>query len=129
MELPPGKLKAILSRDQHRLYTLIWNRFVASQMAPAEFEQTTIDILCDPSGGPAEGYLFRATGSVPRFPGYLEVYQDGGDGNGRRGGTGGAGDEMPGRREGEASVRREGETRKRRRGMAIFFLRSRKANG
>ena len=101
MEHPPGNLKAILSRDQHRLYSLIWNRFVASQMAPAEFEQTAIDILCDPSGGPAEGYLFRATGSVPRFPGYLEVYQDGSDGNGRQGGSGDTG--------GEPSVRKEGE--------------------
>jgi DNA topoisomerase-1 len=84
MEYPPGTLRAILSRDQHRLYTLIWNRFVASQMAPAEFEQTAIDILCDPPGGPEKGYLFRATGSVPRFPGYLEVYQEGSDGNGRQ---------------------------------------------
>jgi DNA topoisomerase-1 len=70
-------------------------------MAPAEFEQTAIDILCDPSGGPAEGYLFRATGSVPRFPGYLEVYQDGSDGNGRQGGSGDAGGEPFGRKEGE----------------------------
>jgi len=88
MELPPEKLKPILSRDQHRLYGLIWSRFVASQMAPAEFEQTMIDILCDPSGGSAEGYLFRATGSVPRFLGYLEVYQDGSNGNGRQNGSG-----------------------------------------
>jgi DNA topoisomerase-1 len=99
MELPPGKLKPILSRDQHRLYSLIWNRFVASQMTPAEFEQTTIDILCDPSGGPAGGYLFRATGSVPRFPGYLEVYQDGTDGNGRQGAPGTAGEGAAGGRE------------------------------
>jgi DNA topoisomerase-1 len=87
MEYPPGTLRAILSRDQHRLYTLIWNRFVASQMSPAEFEQTAIDILCDPPGGPEKGYLFRATGSVPRFPGYLEVYQEGSDGNGRQAGS------------------------------------------
>ncbi|MGE5753096.1 MAG: type I DNA topoisomerase, partial [Deltaproteobacteria bacterium] len=52
MDLPPEKLKPILSRDQHRLYSLIWNRFVASQMAPAEFDQTTIDISCDVAGGP-----------------------------------------------------------------------------
>ena len=44
-------------------------------MAPAEFEQTTVDILCDPAGAPAGGYVFRATGSVPKFQGYLKVYQ------------------------------------------------------
>ncbi|NNG47307.1 MAG: type I DNA topoisomerase [Deltaproteobacteria bacterium] len=84
MEYPPAKVKAILSRDQYRLYELIWNRFVASQMAAAEFEQTTINILCEPTdtptpegGHPAGGYLFRATGSIPRFLGYLDLYQEG----------------------------------------------------
>lgn len=74
LEFPPSSLKAILNRDQFRLYELVWNRFVASQMAPAEFEQTTVDILCDPAGAPAGGYVFRVTGSVPKFPGYLKVY-------------------------------------------------------
>jgi len=82
LEYPPETLKPLLSRDQHRLYELIWKRFVASQMAAAEFEQTTIDILCDPHGAPKGGYLFRATGSIPRFAGYLELYQEGGNGNG-----------------------------------------------
>ncbi len=84
MEYPPAKVKPILSRDQYRLYELIWNRFVASQMAAAEFEQTTINILCEPAdtpasegGHPAGGYLFRATGSIPRFLGYLDLYQEG----------------------------------------------------
>jgi DNA topoisomerase-1 len=76
MEYAPEQVKSILSRDQFRLYELIWKRFVASQMTPAEFEQTTVDILCDPAGAPSGGYLFRATGSVPRFSGYLEVYQE-----------------------------------------------------
>ncbi len=89
MEHSPAKMKPILSRDQFRLYELVWNRFVASQMTPAEFEQTTADILCDPGKGAGEGaaaggFLFRANGSVPRFPGYLEVYQEGVNGNGRR---------------------------------------------
>ncbi len=89
MEHPPGELKSILSRDQHRLYELVWNRFVASQMAPAEFEQTTADILCEPGGRGGGtvadgGYLFRATGSVPRFMGFLDVYQEGVNGNGRK---------------------------------------------
>ncbi len=83
LEYPPAKVRQILSRDQYRLYGLIWNRFVASQMAAAEFEQTTIDILCEPTdsatpdgeGLPTE-YLFRATGSIPRFLGYLDLYQE-----------------------------------------------------
>jgi DNA topoisomerase-1 len=87
MEHTPEKLKSILSRDQLRLYKLIWARFVASQMAPAEFEQTAIDILCDPPGGIKGGYLFRATGSVPKFLGFLEVYQEGNGGNGRQPGA------------------------------------------
>ncbi len=74
-EYPPDSLKGILSRDQFRLYELIWRRFVASQMAAAEFEQTAVDIVCEPSGGLAGGYLFRATGTVPKFAGFLEVYQ------------------------------------------------------
>src|SRR3990172_7969910 len=88
MEFPPAKVKPILSRDQYRLYELIWNRFVASQMAAAEFEQTAIDILCEPSAPTAAGSLFRATGSIPRFLGYLELYQEG---NGER--TGPAGEQ------------------------------------
>ncbi len=82
LEYPPHALKPLLSRDQHRLYELIWKRFVASQRAAAEFEQTTLDILCDPPGAPKGGYLFRATGSIPRFAGYLELYQEGVNGNG-----------------------------------------------
>ena len=96
LDHPPVSLKAILNRDQYRLYELVWNRFVASQMAPAEFEQTIVDILCEPSDAPPGGYLFRASGSVPKFAGYLQVYQgdpeetrgDGADdGNGYRGET------------------------------------------
>jgi DNA topoisomerase I len=75
LEYPPSGLKGILNRDQARLYEMIWNRFVASQMAAAEFEQTTVDILCDPAGAPEGGFLFRANGSVPKFPGFLRVYQ------------------------------------------------------
>ena len=55
--------------DLVKLYTLIWNRFVACQMAPAVFDQTTIDIT-------AAQVLLRATGQVMRFPGYLEVYAE-----------------------------------------------------
>jgi DNA topoisomerase-1 len=56
-----------LTADQYYLYRLIWNRFVASQMPPATFDDTTVDVA-------AVNYLFRAKGSVPKFPGWLAVY-------------------------------------------------------
>jgi DNA topoisomerase-1 len=63
----PDDVRAHLTQDQYYLYKLIWNRFVASQMPPATFDETTVDIA-------AGSYLFRAKGSVPRFPGWLAVY-------------------------------------------------------
>jgi len=66
-----------LAEDELKLYRLIWMRFVASQMMPAVFDQTTIDVTAKGSDG-AE-YIFRATGSVPKFDGYLRVYEEGRD--------------------------------------------------
>src|SRR5712691_10374445 len=66
--LTPADVKPFLSEDLFKLYQLIWQRFVASQMVPAVFDQTTIDI-------DAGDYTFRATGSVQKFDGYLAVYQ------------------------------------------------------
>ena len=60
-------LEAIGERDMLRLYELVWNRFVACQMVPAVYDQTTADIA-------AGRATFRATGSVLKFPGYLAVY-------------------------------------------------------
>jgi len=60
-----------------RLYQLIWMRFVASQMMPAVFEQTTIEVSA--TGRDGAEYLFRASGSVPRFDGFLAVYEEGKD--------------------------------------------------
>jgi DNA topoisomerase-1 len=71
----PDSLKPYLSRDELRLYTLIWRRFVASQMAPAILDQTSIDILAG-RPGQEKPYLFRATGSVIKFPGFLKVYEE-----------------------------------------------------
>jgi len=71
----PASLKPYLTRDELRLYTLIWKRFVASQMAPAILDQTSIDILAGRPGG-EKPYLFRATGSVIKFPGFLKVYEE-----------------------------------------------------
>ena len=68
----PEKMAGVLKRDELRLYTLIWNRFVASQMAPAVLDQTTVDIE-------AAGYTFRATGSVVKFAGFTKIYEEGRD--------------------------------------------------
>lgn len=68
----PELMKAYLTADELRLYRLIWQRFVASQMTPAIFDQTTIDIK-------AGRFTFRSTGSVQKFDGFLKVYQEGRD--------------------------------------------------
>ncbi|MDQ3372396.1 MAG: type I DNA topoisomerase [Acidobacteriota bacterium] len=68
----PDSLKNYLSSDELKLYRLIWQRLIASQMTAAIFDQTTIDIL-------AGRFTFRATGSVQKFDGFLKVYQEGRD--------------------------------------------------
>ena len=68
----PENVKNYLDNDGYRLYRLIWQRFVASQMSPAIFDQTTIDIK-------AGRFMFRASGSVQKFDGFLKVYQEGRD--------------------------------------------------
>ncbi|MDP9382186.1 MAG: type I DNA topoisomerase, partial [Chloroflexota bacterium] len=74
----PEAIKAHLSPEQYKLYKLIWQRFVASQMANAVLDGTTVDIAAGPEGKEAP-YTFRATGSVVKFDGYLAVYQEGRD--------------------------------------------------
>lgn len=69
----PKALKDHLTRDQHRLYTLIWQRFVASQMSPALYDTLAVQIQGTTG---AHNYTFRATGSTIRFPGFLVVYGD-----------------------------------------------------
>lgn len=69
---PPAAMKAYLSRDQLRLYKLIWERFVASQMAPAVLDTVRADFL----NGDAR---FRATGSQVKFEGFMKVYVEGND--------------------------------------------------
>jgi DNA topoisomerase-1 len=68
----PDLLKGILSRDQLRLYRLIWERFIASQMSVAITDTLTVDVLVG-------DYLFRANASTVRFPGFLAVYEEGKD--------------------------------------------------
>ena len=65
----PEEVKPFLSRDQHRLYKLIWERFVSSQMTPAIFDTLTVDIS-------AGQYGLRASSSQLKFPGYKKVYND-----------------------------------------------------
>jgi DNA topoisomerase-1 len=73
----PEDLAPYLPEDELKLYRLIWMRFVASQMTPAVFDQTTIDVAAKGKDGAT--YMFRATGSVPKFKGFLEVYEEGKD--------------------------------------------------
>ncbi len=65
----PLAMKKHLTRDQYRLYSLIWTRFLASQMSAAIYDTTSVDIG-------AGDYIFRATGSVLRFPGFKKVYSN-----------------------------------------------------
>jgi DNA topoisomerase-1 len=68
----PDDLKAYLSEDEFKLYRLIWTRFIASQMNPAVYDQTTVEIS-------VKDYLFRASGRVMKFDGFLKVYEESSD--------------------------------------------------
>ena len=63
-------VEPFVNRDELKLYTLIWNRFMASQMAPQQNESTTIELDID------DTYTFKATGSRVLFPGFSAVYED-----------------------------------------------------
>ena len=67
MDYDPERVRPYLTPEQYSLYRLIWNRFVASQMPPATFDETTVDVQ-------AGDYLFRVKGTVPKFPGWLAAY-------------------------------------------------------
>jgi DNA topoisomerase-1 len=69
----PDDLKKYIQEDEYKVYKLIWQRFVASQMNPAVFDQTTVDI--DAKNG-SDVYRFRVTGSVLKFEGFLKVYEE-----------------------------------------------------
>jgi DNA topoisomerase-1 len=77
MAYAPEVVDKYLQEDERKVYRLIWNRFVASQMMPALYDQTTIDVSAKGKNG--DDYLFRATGSVLKFEGFLKVYQEGKD--------------------------------------------------
>jgi DNA topoisomerase-1 len=68
----PGSIRKYLSDEQFRLYKLIWQRFVSSQMTPAIFDQTTVDIVAQAK----QAYDFRVTGSVLKFDGHLKFDEE-----------------------------------------------------
>lgn len=68
----PDSIKKFLTQDQYKLYKLIWKRFVASQMSPAIIDTTSVDVT-------AGKYIFRATGSIIKFAGFMKVYIEGRD--------------------------------------------------
>ncbi len=68
----PESIKDSLDKEQYKLYKLIWERYVASQMQAAVFDTVTADIE-------ANGYIFKAYGSIMRFPGFMSVYKESSD--------------------------------------------------
>lgn len=95
LEYAPDKIKKTLTKDQYALYSLIWDRFIASQMEAAEYDTVSVDIN-------AGKYLFRAASQNLRFDGYLKLYRESdtnGNGNGN-GDTEGKG-EIPPLKKGE----------------------------
>ncbi|NWF94140.1 MAG: type I DNA topoisomerase [Syntrophaceae bacterium] len=72
IDLEPDKVKDYLDKDHWALYRLIWDRFIASQMASAVFQQTTVEIKADEA-------IFSAVGTVPTFQGFMTLYVEGED--------------------------------------------------
>jgi len=70
----PEAVRPYLDRDEHRLYELVWLRFVAGQMAPAVYDTTTVDFDLAATSG--RRYAFRATGSIVKFDGFTRLYQE-----------------------------------------------------
>jgi len=70
IDLPPDKVKPFLKKEEYDIYKLVWNRFVASQMAPAVIEETAFDIKAD-------RYLFQVKGEVVKFDGFLALWPNG----------------------------------------------------
>ncbi|MBN1568481.1 MAG: type I DNA topoisomerase [Acidobacteria bacterium] len=100
VERTPESLKNDLEPDLWRLYSLIWNRFVASQMNPAVFDQTDVEI----AAGRVE---FKATGSIPKFKGFLALYQESKAEDKADPGQGEEESVLPSLREGEALALKE----------------------
>ena len=78
VSLTPERIKKNLSADQYNIYKLIWERFVASQMASQVLDTVAAEIDCTREGR-EESYLFKASGSVVKFPGFTVLYEEGRD--------------------------------------------------
>src|SRR4029077_15018149 len=75
----PDEVRKYLTPDQFKLYQLVWQRFMASQMAPPVFDTTTVDFDIPAKEQPNIGrrsYLFRSTGSIIKFQGFLALYRE-----------------------------------------------------
>ena len=72
VELDPERIQGSLTKEQYKLYKLIWSRFLASQMANAVYDTVSIDTQC-------AGHTFRSTHQSMRFPGFIAVYEEGRD--------------------------------------------------
>jgi DNA topoisomerase-1 len=92
LEYSLERVQPFLEKDEFRLYQLIWNRFVASQMTPAVYDQTAVDLIHS-SGTEANRVQFRSTGSVVQFPGFTAVYMEGTEDTGA-GSSGAASDQV-----------------------------------
>ena len=92
VELDPERIKGSLTKEQYRLYKLIWSRFLASQMANAVFDTVSIDTEC-------AGHIFRASHQSMRFPGFIAVYEEGRDDDGEA-----VGSPLPDLEEGEQAT-------------------------
>ena len=105
----PDLLRSKLTPEQARLYELIWQRFVASQMAAALYDTIAVDVEAGRSTVAERPYLFRASGSTVRFPGFLAVYSGGAPGPAEGGGANERIGESANGRMGEAANERMGE--------------------
>ena len=74
VDFTPESIRASLSEEQYKLYKLIWQKFVSSQMTPAVFDQTTVEIAAQAAERTVD---FRVNGSVLKFDGYLKVWEGG----------------------------------------------------
>ncbi len=92
VELDPERIQSSLTREQYRLYKLIWSRFLASQMASAVYDTVAIDTECG-------GHLFRSTHQSLRFSGFIAVYEEGRDDEGEA-----LGSPLPDLQEGEKAL-------------------------
>ena len=95
VELDPEKIQSSLTKEQYRLYKLIWSRFLASQMANAVYDTVAIDTRC-------AGHTFRSTHQSVKFPGFLAVYEEGRDDEAEATGT-----PLPDLQEGDKAIASE----------------------